>query len=116
VFSSGTIYYSNRYKIGRDINRKLYVRKWIDVILKSFLGNLNLRALQTIMGKNNSFSKFYRLYLLAHLLVFQHVRNHVKLGVFSKDTLLCGGYWLWAWWISWGLQTCIAERLKVPNG
>ena len=44
------------------------------------------------------------------------VRNHVKLGVFSKDTLLFGGYWLWAWWISWGLQTCIAERSKVPNG
>ena len=23
------------------------------------------------------------------------VRNHVKLVVFSKDTILCGGYWLW---------------------
>ena len=44
------------------------------------------------------------------------VRNHVKLRGFSKDTLLFGGYWLWAWRISWGLQTCIAERSKVPNG
>ena len=44
------------------------------------------------------------------------VRNHIKLVVFSKDTLLCGGYWLWAWRIYWGLQTCIAERSKVPNG
>ena len=42
--------------------------------------------------------------------------NCVKLGVFSKDTLLCGGYWLWAWQISSGLQICIAERSKVPNG
>ena len=51
------------------------------------------------------------------------VRNHVKLihvvnsrRGFSKGTVLCGGYWLWAWQISWGLQTCIAERSKVPNG
>ena len=44
------------------------------------------------------------------------VRNHVKLRGFSKDTLLFGGFWLWAWRISWGLQTCIAERSKVPNG
>ena len=35
---------------------------------------------------------------------------------FSKDTVLCGGYWLWAWQISGGLQTCIAKRSKVPNG
>ena len=44
------------------------------------------------------------------------VRNHVKLRGFSKDTLLFGEFWLWAWRISWGLQTCIAERAKVPNG
>ena len=44
------------------------------------------------------------------------VRNRVKLGVFYKDTLLCGGYWLWAWQNSWGLQTCIAKKSKVPNG
>ena len=43
------------------------------------------------------------------------VRNHVKLGVFSKGTVLCGGCWLWAWQISGGLQTCIAERSKVTN-
>ena len=55
------------------------------------------------------------------------VRNYVKLeipsfvmnfnsgGVFSKDTQLGGGYWLWAWQISWGLQVCITERSKVPN-
>ena len=36
-------------------------------------------------------------------------------GVFSEDTQLGGGYWLWAWQISWGLQACIAERSKVPN-
>ena len=41
------------------------------------------------------------------------MRNHVKQGFFSKDTLLCSGYWLWAWWISWRLQTCIAERSKA---
>ena len=51
------------------------------------------------------------------------VRNHVKLlhvcksrRGFSKGTVLCGGYYLWAWQISWALQTCIAERSKVPNG
>ena len=51
------------------------------------------------------------------------VRNHVKLlhvyksgRGFSKGTVLCGGYKLWAWQISWELQTCIAERSKVPNG
>ena len=56
------------------------------------------------------------------------VRNHVKLeirsfvmnlnsGFFSlKGTVLCGEYWLWAWQISEGLQTCIAEKSKVPNG
>ena len=44
------------------------------------------------------------------------VRNHVKLRGFSKDSLLFCGFWLWAWRISWGLQTCIAERSKVPNG
>ena len=44
------------------------------------------------------------------------VRNHVKLGVFSKGTILCDGCWLWAWQISGGLQTCIAEISKVPNG
>ena len=43
------------------------------------------------------------------------MRNRVKLEVFSKDTLLCGGNWLWAWQISWGLQTCIAERSKLPK-
>ena len=31
------------------------------------------------------------------------MRNHVKLGVFSKEC-------------SAGLQTCTAERSKVPNG
>ena len=30
----------------------------------------------------------------------QIVRNHVKLRGFSKDTLLFGGFWLWAWRIS----------------
>ena len=44
------------------------------------------------------------------------MRNHVKLGVFSKGTVLCGGCWLWAWQISGGLQTCIAERSNVLNG
>ena len=51
------------------------------------------------------------------------VRNHAKLlhvyksrRGFSKGTVLCGGYKLWAWQISWALQTCIAERSKVPNG
>ena len=41
-----------------------------------------------------------------------HVRIHVKLGVFSKDTLLCSGYWLWALRIFWGLQTCIALHCR----
>ena len=40
------------------------------------------------------------------------MHNHVKLGVFSKGTVLCGGCWLWAWLISGGLQTCIAESIK----
>ena len=38
-------------------------------------------------------------------------RNHVKLihvinscRGFPKGTVLCGGYYLWAWQISWGLQ------------
>ena len=44
------------------------------------------------------------------------VRNHVKLGVLSKGIVLCGGCWLWACQISGGLQNCIAERSKVPNG
>ena len=34
----------------------------------------------------------------------------------SKGTVLCGEYWLWAWHIYGGLQTCIARRSKVPNG
>ena len=40
----------------------------------------------------------------------------LTLGVLSKGAVLCGGCWLWAWQISGGLQTCIAERSKVPNG
>jgi hypothetical protein len=48
------------------------------------------------------------------------VRNHVKLGVLSKGTLLHGRCWLWVdagyGQISGGLQTCIAKRSKVPNG
>ena len=54
---------------------------------------------------------------------FGAVRNHIKLihvvtsrRGFSKGTVLCGGYQLWAWQFSWGLQTCIAKRSKVPNG
>lgn len=57
------------------------------------------------------------------VLSLKTVRNHVKLmhvvnsrRGFSKGTVLWGGCWLWAWQISWGLQTCIAERSKVPNG
>ena len=34
----------------------------------------------------------------------------------NQGTVLCGGNWLWAWQITWALQTCIAERSKVPNG
>ena len=37
------------------------------------------------------------------------VRNHVKLGVFSKGTVLCGGCWLWAW----QMGDC---RLGLPKG
>ena len=62
--------------------------------------------------------------------IYQAIRNifkkskniHFKLRVVLFDpptsficTILCGGYWLWVWQISGGLQTCIAERLKVPN-
>ena len=59
---------------------------------------------------------------------FNTVRNHVKLeirsfvmtfnsrGVFFKGTVLYGRYWLWVCQKSRGLQTCIARRLKVPNG
>ena len=61
---------------------------------------------------NVSLFDFYIYYIS----VIFAVRNHVKLRGFSKDTLLFGGFWLWAWRISWGLQTCIAERSKVPNG
>ena len=57
----------------------------------------------------------WNLYQMYHISTYS-VRNHVKLRGFSKDTLLFGGFWLWAWRISWGLQTCIAERSKVPNG
>ena len=56
-------------------------------------------------------NRIYILYLMNYF-----VRNHVKLGVFSKGIILCGGCWLRAWQISGGLQTCIAERSKVPNG
>ena len=30
--------------------------------------------------------------------------------------MMYGGFWLWAWRISAGSQTGIAERSKVPNG
>ena len=40
----------------------------------------------------------------------------LKTRYFSKGTVLCGGYWLWARQMFGGLQTCITERLKVPNG
>ena len=64
------------------------------------------------MGAIKEFRSFQK--LIFEIEIF--VRNHVKLRGFSKDTLLFGGFWLWAWRISWGLQTCIAERSKVPNG
>ena len=32
-----------------------------------------------------------------HISPLDYVRNHVKLGVLSKGTVLCGGCWLWAW-------------------
>ena len=39
-------------------------------------------------------------YFLVDTLTLSQVRNHVKLRGFSKDTLLFGGFWLWAWRIS----------------
>ena len=42
--------------------------------------------------------------------------NFQQLGVFSKGTILYVGSWLWAWFISGGFQTCIAERTKVSKG
>ena len=49
-----------------------------------------------------------------------HVKLEIHLFVMNFNStgfsLLCGGYWLWACRISLGLQTCIAERSKVPNG
>ena len=57
------------------------------------------------------------------LFTFPCVCNHVKLeicsfimifnsGGFSKCTVLCGGYWLWALQISGGLQTCMPKGWK----
>ena len=40
------------------------------------------------------------------------VRNHVKLRGFSKDTLLFGGYWLWAWRISWNCRPALPKGRK----
>ena len=34
----------------------------------------------------------------------------------AKHTSLHGGCWLWACQITGGMQSCIAERSKVPNG
>ena len=38
------------------------------------------------------------------------MRNYVKLGVFSKDTVLCGEYWLW---LGGSLGDC---RPALPKG
>ena len=35
-----------------------------------------------------------RLNIMQEVIILNLVRNHDKLGVFSKGTVLCGGYWL----------------------
>ena len=43
------------------------------------------------------------------------MRNHVILGVFFQDTLICDGYWLWAWRFSWGVQNADLHCRKVES-
>ena len=40
------------------------------------------------------------------------VHNHVKLGVFSKGTALCGGCWQWAWQISGDCKPALPKGRK----
>ena len=58
----------------------------------------------------------YSMRNLVKLEICSFVMNFNSKGIFSKDTVLCDGYWLWAWQISGGLQTCIPIRSKVPDG
>ena len=76
--------------------------------LRYLEGNSQWRKLTVVENEPAKWILFNNLNLV--------VCNHVKLGGFSKGTVQGGGYWLWAWQISGGLQTCIAERWKVPNG
>ena len=43
---------------------------------------------------------------------FPFMCNHVKQGVFSKGTVLCGGCWLWAWQISGGIVDLHCRKVE----
>ena len=45
-------------------------------------------------------------------LIFQTVRNHVKLRGFSKDTLLFGGYWLMGLADLWGIADLHCPKVE----
>ena len=55
----------------------------------------------------------FRLCVLTLNQKFVHLSSISTAGVFSKGTVLCGGYWLLQ--ISGAFQICIAKRSKVPN-